>query len=463
MQRFLALTSAGPAPAAPRPAAARSVPPHHPALPRVAPVLALVCLLAGGFGDAALAQGKGGPPPGPPPVGVAPVRQSAVTASSQYIGRIQAIDRVALVPRVTAYLDRRLFDEGSEVKQGDLLYVLEQGPFQAQVLAQQGTLAQAQANVANARVNFERQAQLLRTPAGQKQAYDNAQETAQSGAASVLTAQGNLQAAQIQLGYTEIRAPVSGRITSTAVNQGNVVSPGSGTLATIVTQDPMYVLFPIASRDLLTLQRKYQAAGGLERAVIRLSLGDGSDYDRDGTLDYVAPTVSEQTDTITLRATVPNPTRGAGTSAGVSSRELVDGEFVTVTVADPHPVERVVVPTAAVLSDQQGNYVFGLGPQNKAVRINIKLGETTGTDSVVMSGLRVGQTIIVDGIQKVHAGGMVSPGPAQAVLTDPEAAATRAAAGPQPGQGGTGTGAATNAAAAQGSPSQPAGSAPSQR
>ncbi len=457
MQRVLALTSPWPArpmAIAPSRAGFRSVP------PRV--ILALVCLLASGLGDPALAQKKGGPPSGPPPVGVAQVRQSAVTSSSQYIGRIQAIDRVALVPRVTAYLDKRLFDEGSEVKQGQLLYVLEQGPFQAQVLAQQGTLAQAQANVANAKVNFQRQVQLLRTPAGQKQAYDNAQETAQSGAASVLTAEGNLQASQIQLGYTEIRAPVNGRITSTAVNQGNVVSPSSGTLATIVTQDPMYVVFPIASRDLLTLQKKYQAEGGLEHAVIELTLGDGSRYDHDATLDYVAPTVSEQTDTITLRATVPNPTRdGAGTNSGVSSRELVDGEFVTVTVADPHPVEQVVVPTSAVLADQQGNYVFELGPHDKAVRIDIKLGETTGTNSVVLSGLRAGQTIIVDGIQKVHAGGAVSPGPPQAVLTDPEAAATRAAAGPQPGQGGAG--AATNAAATQGSPSQPAGSAPAQR
>ncbi len=458
MQRVLALTSpwtARPVAIAPIRAGLRSVP------PRVA--LAVVCLLASGPGDPALAQ-KGGPPSGPPPVGVAQVRDSAVTSSSQYIGRIQAIDRVALVPRVTAYLDKRLFDEGSEVKQGQLLYVLEQGPFQAQVLAQQGTLAQAQANVANAKVNFQRQVQLLRTPAGQKQAYDNAQETAQSGAASVLTAEGNLQASQIQLGYTEIRAPVNGRITSTAVNEGNVVSPSSGTLATIVTQDPMYVVFPIASRDLLTLQKKYQAEGGLEHAVIELTLGDGSRYDHDAALDYVAPTVSEQTDTITLRATVPNPTRdggSAGTNSGVSSRELVDGEFVTVTVADPHPVEQVVVPTSAVLADQQGNYVFGLGPHNKAVRINIKQGETTGTDSVVLSGLRAGQTIIVDGIQKVHADGAVSPGPAQPVLTDPEAAATRAAAGPQPGQGGAG--AATNAAATQGSPSPPASTAPSQR
>ena len=455
MPRFLALDAA-PRVAHPEPQAVASLASRG----RVWLLLAILvpaCALRG----AALAQSRGGPSYAPPPVGVAVVGHRPVTSSSQYIGRIQAIDRVALVARVTAYLDRRLFDEGSEVKQGDLLYVLEQGPFQAQVLAQQGTLAQAQANVANARVNFQRQVALLRTPAGQKQAYDNAQETAQSGAASVLTAEGNLQAAQIQLGYTEIRAPVSGRITSTAVNQGNVVSPSSGTLATIVTQDPMYVVFPVATRDLLTLQKKYQAAGGLERAAIKLTLGDGSSYDHDGTLDYVAPTVAEQTDTITLRATVANPTRGtAGTATGVSSRELVDGEFVTVTVADPHPVEQIVIPSSAVLADQQGNYVFGLGAQNKAHRIDIKLGETVGTGTVVLSGLRPGQTIIVDGIQKVHEGGAVSPGPPQAVLQDPEAAATRADAGPQNSENSeNGRTGGTGAAASQGSPAPPADSA----
>lgn len=177
-------------------------------------------------GGTALAQPAGSRPP--PVVGVAPVQRRPVTSSQQYVGRIEAIDRVALVSRVTAYLDKRLFLEGSEVKKGDLLYVLEQGPFQAQVLAQQGALAQAQSTVNNAKINFQRQAALLKTPAGQRQAYDNASATAQGGAANVLTAQGNLQSAQIQLGYTEIRAPVDGRITATAVNEGNVVSPTTG-------------------------------------------------------------------------------------------------------------------------------------------------------------------------------------------------------------------------------------------
>ena len=390
---------------------------------------------------AAVAAPPAAAPP-PPAVGVMAVHSQPVTSSAQYIGRIQAIDRVALVPRVTAFLDRRLFEEGAEVKKGDLLYVLEQGPFQAQVLAQQGTLAQAQANVVNARVNFQRQAELLRTPAGQKQAYDNAAETAQSGAANVLTAQGNLQSAQIQLGYTEIRAPVDGRITSTAVNEGNVVSPTGGALATIVTQDPMYVVFPAATRDVLALQRKYQDSGGLGQAAVKLTLGDGSLYDHDGRLDYVSPTVANETDTITLRATVANPKRGQGAvGSGLTSRELVDGEFVTVTLQDPHPVQHLVIPRTAVLSDQQGDYAFTVDAQHRARRVNLKLGDIVGTDSVVLSGLAEGEGVIVDGLQRVRDGGTVSPAAPQPVVADPDAAqGQQAGAARNAASGGSATG-----------------------
>lgn len=425
-----------------------------------APVLALAALslaTAVTITASAFAAGPPAPPP-PPPVGVSQVRMAPVTSSSQYIGRIQAIDRVALVPRVTAYLEKRLFDEGSEVKKGDLLYVLEQGPFQAEVLAQQGTLAQAQATVLNARVNFGRQKALLSTPAGQKQAYDNAAATAQTGAGSVLTAQGNLQSAQIQLAYTEIRAPVDGRITETSVNEGNVVSPSSGTLATIVTQDPMYVEFPAASRDVLTLQKKYGSIGGLSKATIKIQLSDGTTYDQNATLDYVAPTVSNQTDTITLRATVANPKRGE-TGAGVSTRELVDGEFVTVTVQDPNPVEQMIIPRASVLSDQQGDYVFTLDAQHKVVRTNLKLGQSTGADAVVLSGLKQGQDIVVDGIQKIHDGEQVVPEAPQAVVPDPGQEAPAAHA--QANQAGAAQATKNQAAATQGSPSP--GATPGQR
>ncbi len=401
-------------------------------LSRAAPAVLFACAALGATTGRAAAQGA----PPAPAVGVAEVRSEPVTSVSQYVGRIQAVDSVALVARVTAYLEQRLFTEGADVKKGQLLYVLEQGPFQAQVLAQQGNLAEAQANVTNASVNFQRQKALLNTPAGQKQAFDNALATARGNAGNVLTAQGNLQAAQINLAYTEIRAPVDGRITETAVNEGNVVSPTSGTLATIVTQDPMYVEFPVATRDVVTLQKKYASLGGLGAAHVHLLLTNGDTYDKDGKLDYVSPTVSTNTDTITLRATIANPERDGGDQGGVGTRQLVNGEFVTVQITDPHPVNSLVVPSSSVLSDQQGDYVFTVDAQNKAHRSNIKLGTLQGSQQVVDSGLKDGDRVIVDGVQRVHAGMRVQPEAPQAVVPDPGSAQpTQGSSSPAPASG----------------------------
>ena len=401
---------------------------------RTATVILAACVASGMVPRTASAQPH---PGGPPTVGVAQVHSAPVTSTSQFVGRIQAIDTVALIARVTAFLDKRLFNGGEEVKQGQLLYVLEQGPFQAQVLAQQGSLTQAQANVRFAALSLKRQQALLHTPAGQQSNLDNAVATQGSNAGSVLTAQGNLQAAQINLAYTEIRAPIDGRISATSVNPGNVVSPTSGTLATVVSQDPMYVIFPVATRDVESLDKKYAASGGLAAAQIHLLLTNGDTYDRIGKLDYVAPTVAANTDTLTLRATIANPERpnlnnGNGDKGGVSTRELVDGAFVTVLISDPHPVQSMLIPRAAVLSDQQGDYVYRVGPKNQALRANIKLGQTIDANQVVLSGLTDGEPIIVDGLQLIHPGATVKPAAPQAGLGDaPSGASSGASAGAQ--------------------------------
>lgn len=345
-----------------------------------------------------------------PVVGTLVAGTRPVTQTRQFTGRVQAIDSVALIPRVTAYLDERLFKEGSEVHKGDLLYKLEQGPFQANVLTQQGAVAQAKATTVNSGIQLQRQKNLQNSPAFAKENFDNAVASARGNVGALLSAQGNLQYAQIQLDYTEIRAPIDGRITATAVNPGNVVSPNSGALATIVSQDPMYVLFPVATRDLLAMRSSFANQGGLGAAKLTFTLADGSTYDQTGKLDYVAPTVATNTDTLNLRATVPNPLHGAAES-GTGSRTLFDGEFVTVTVGDPQPQTQLVVPRAAVLADQQGTYVYGVDDKGDATRIDITLGDEDGTDVVVRKGLKPGQTFIADGIQRVHLGQKVDAKP----------------------------------------------------
>ena len=351
-------------------------------------------------------------PSGPPSVGVVRAQQTAITETSEFIGRVQAIDRVALTARVTAFLDQRLFKEGTEVKQGDLLYRLERGPFEAAVQQQEAAVADTSARLANANIQLTRVQSLLNTPAGQRSNVDDAVANQRSLAAQVLSAQAQLKAAQINLDYTEIHAPVSGKISRTSITVGNVVSPSSGPLASIVSQDPMYVLFPVASRTLTELQKRYADKGGTNAVVVKLRLPDGSLYDHDGKIDYVEPTVSATTDTILLRAEIANPPRGPTNAGQPVERSLVDGAFVTVLVEGVQPVMALGIPRKAVLSDQQGDYVYVVGTGSKVEQRRIQLGQSTPTTAVIAGGLKDGEMVVTDGIQRVRPGIEVSPGPA---------------------------------------------------
>ena len=368
------------------------------------PTLALLLSMA----SAAYGQA----PSGPPSVGVARAQQTAITETSEFIGRVQAIDRVALTARVTAFLDQRLFKEGSEVKKGELLYRLERAPFEAVVQQQQATVADTSARLANANIQLTRAQSLLNTPAGQRSNVDDAVANQRSLAAQVLSAQAQLKAAQINLDYTEIHAPVSGKISRTSITVGNVVSPSSGPLATIVSQDPMYVLFPVASRTLTELQKRYADKGGTNAVVVKLRLPDGSLYDQDGKIDYVDPTVSATTDTILLRAEIANPPRIQANAGQPVERPLVDGAFVSVLVEGVQPVMALGIPRKAVLSDQQGDYVYVVGAGNKIEQRRIQLGQSTPTVAVVAGGLKDGEMVVTEGIQRVRPGIAVSPGSA---------------------------------------------------
>ena len=164
--------------------------------------------------------------------------------------------------RVTAFLEKRLFTEGAEVKQGDSLFQLERGPFEATVAQQAASVAQAQAVLANSNINLGRAQALLDTPAGQRSRVDDAQSQSRAQAAQLMAAQAQLRFAQVQLDYTDIKAPIDGKISRVSVTEGNVVSPSSGPLATIVSQDPMYVLFPVSVRAAVDLRDRYADKGG---------------------------------------------------------------------------------------------------------------------------------------------------------------------------------------------------------
>jgi membrane fusion protein (multidrug efflux system) len=376
---------------------------------------------------AALSAGaKAQPAPGPPAVGVVRAERQQITQTDEFIGRIQSIGRVALVARVTAFLEKRLFVEGAEVKQGDLLYLLEQPPFQAQVDFNKANVAQLEAQHRNAELTLERAQYLLKTVAGQQSNVDSALASERSLAAQIAGAQAQLQTAEINLGYTEIRAPIDGKISATQVTEGNVVSPTSGTLANLVSQDPMYVLYPVSVRAGLDLRNRYDAKGGFNAVVLKIRLPDGRIYGQNGKLDYVSPTVATNTDTITVRGVVPNPRFPGVPPDSPAPRELFDGEFVTVLIEGVEPITVLGVPRAAVLSDQQGDYVYVVDAQNKAQRRPIQLGQSTPSTAVISSGLKEGELVISEGLQRVRPGEVVSPGPA----SPPPEVAPRGASAP---------------------------------
>jgi membrane fusion protein, multidrug efflux system len=355
-------------------------------------------------------------PSGPPAVGVVEATKRPITETSEFLGRVEATNRVNIVARVTAFLEKRLFYEGAEIQKGDELYRLERGPFEADLASKQALVAQLQATLENAKLTTDRARTLLSGPAGQQSTYDAALANQRALEAQVQSAQAQVQSSQINFDYTDIRSPIDGKIGRTAVTEGNVVSPGSGVLTTIVSQDPMYVTFPVSVRQGLELRERYATRGGYNAVVIKIRLPDGRLYDQTGRLDFVNNTIAQNTDTFTLRGVMPNPPLHDPSTTGGPVRELTDGEFVTVLLEGVEPVEVLAIPRAAVLSDQEGDYVFTVGTDNKAEQRRIQLGQSTSVVASVISGLAPGDKVIVEGLQRVRPGQPVSPGPASPLI-----------------------------------------------
>jgi membrane fusion protein (multidrug efflux system) len=245
-------------------------------------------------------------------------------------------------------------------------------------------------------------------------------ENDQRARAQVLAAKAQLQIAELNLGYTEIHAPIKGRIGLTTYTIGNLVGPGSGVLATIVNQDPIYVTFPVSTRVILGVREQAVATGKSDVVVVRAQLPDGKMYQHPGKVNFLNIQADQTTDTIVVRAQFPNP-----------EGFLVDGEFVNVTVEQEKPDEALLVPQSAMQTDQGGSYVLLVNAQDEVEVRRIEVGQSYGTSIVATSGLKAGDRVIVEGIQKVRPGvkvqaTVIPPQPVQP-LTPP--AATPSAAG----------------------------------
>ena len=337
-------------------------------------------------------------PPTAVPVTTVVARAKPITETKDFVGRIEAVERVDVRARVTGYLEAILFKDGDRVKEAQPLYRIEQGLFKADVEQAEGALAASRAAKKLSNVELERAEKLVASTYGTPQKVDQARAADEQAAASILKNEAGLQTAKINLGYTEINAPITGKISRTKMTKGNVVSPDSGPLTTIVSQDPMYVTFPVSQREFLRVRERSDAVDRAQIAVtVRFS--DGTVYDQKGRINFVDVSVDRATDTITVRATLPNP-------KGV----LVDGQLVRVNLDTGIPKEKIVIPQAALIADQEGPYVFAV-EDGKAVIRRVTLGAEAGANIAIEQGLTAGEQIIVEGLQGVRPGSIVRPTP----------------------------------------------------
>ena len=333
---------------------------------------------------------------GPPPaVLVQPAELRSMTKQAEFVGRAEALEKVDLRARVQGFLGPRLFKDGDLVKEGQIVFTIEKDPFEAAVDQRRAQLASAQATLANADQQLGRTAELVRK--GNAPVAQLDQRTAEQGQAkaAVLEAEANLRDAQIQLSYTEIKTPISGRIGRPAVSPGNLVGPDTGVLATVVQENPMQVLFSVTQREILEARRNSDPNGKV-RARVRLA--DGSLYGEPGRIDFLDVQVNPRTDGQTVRAMFPNP-----------DDLLTDGQTVRVLIQEKGNGQVVTIPESAIAIDQTGPYVFVVGQDDKVEQRRLKLGTERDGRTVVEEGIEAGDRVVVQGQQRIRAGMTVAP------------------------------------------------------
>ncbi len=338
----------------------------------------------------------------PPSVIAVKAETRPVEEQAEFVGRVVAVDKVELRARVQGFLKERSFTEGQLVEVGDLLFVIEPDQYQAIVEQRKADVAKAVADEENAHAQLKRGQELLKKKNIAAAKVDELRAAESIAAASIAQAKAALNAAELDLSYTRITAPITGRVGLAKYTVGNLVGPASEPLATIVSRDPSYVQFPVTQRELLKARRAIKQKGGnMASMEVRARLPDDSLYEQSGRLNFVDVTTDPGTDTVTLRAELPNPD-------GI----LVDDQYVGVTVEVGEPKQEIVIPQSALQVDQQGIFVMIVDADNKAQVRRIETGTDQGADIAVTKGLAEGDLVIAQGVQKVRPGQVVSAAPA---------------------------------------------------
>ena len=358
------------------------------------------------------------PPQAPPPpeVGVVTIAPQTVPLQRDMVGRLGPFRSSDVRARVAGVVLKRIYQEGSDVKEGQVLFQIDPAPLQASLSASQAQLASAQATYTNAHVSANRARQLAPQKFVSKSDLDNAEAAERSAAAAVQQAKAGVTSARINLDFASVRAPIAGRAGKQQVTEGALVGQGDATLLTTVDQiDQLYVNFSISASELDAL-RKAQSAGavtlqGQGKAQVDVVLADGSTYAHQGLLDFSGVVVDPQTGAVSLRALLPNP-----------DKSLLPGSFVTIKATMGEQSNVFVVPQAAIQRDANSAYAMVVGKDGNVVRKNVVTSGQRAGNWLVTSGLSAGDQVIAAGLQKVREGA-----PAKATPWKPEAAPAGAA------------------------------------
>jgi RND family efflux transporter MFP subunit len=338
---------------------------------------------------------------GPPPmVTVATVVEQDVNPAVEYVGHVEAIQRVDLQARVGGFLQQVNFKEGSKVRAGDTLYIIEQAPYQARVAVAKARATKAQATLTQAS-NYLKRIQAVRAGGVSATDIESAESAELEASAEVAEAQASLALAELDLSYTRILAPISGRIGATSLTIGNLCGPTSGPLARIVQVDPIRIQYSVSENDLAAIKKaKADASSSRDKNLLRaqIKLPGGEILKLTGQLDFVDNVVDASTGTISVRLVFDNP-------EGL----LLPGQYVTVLLSQKQAKIMPVIPQSAVLEDRDGRYVLLVDAQNQVEQRRISTGVISGALWTIESGLTAGEMVIVQGVQKVRPGQTVKP------------------------------------------------------
>ena len=335
------------------------------------------------------------------PVNVIEVTEREYFPQVSFVAKIEPQEKVAILARVTGFLTKRLFAEGDYVKEGQVLFEIEKDQFQAALRRAEANMAKAKASEANAMAQYQRAKDLIKTNDISKARLDEREAEANGAEAQVQQAESEVELAKLNLDYTDIRAPLSGRIGESYYSVGALISPESGVLANIVSTSPIYAVFSVPENQLLQMRHTFAADRERETEGVDISFifADGEVYNYPGSLNFIDIELDQQMNTLKLRASFPNPDNG-----------LLPGQYGRIVIAYKQPQKALLVPQLAVQRDLTGAFVYIINAENKVEKRSVSEGVELDDGAVAIeSGLVAGDKLVVDNFQKIMPSMTINP------------------------------------------------------